>query len=194
MPNNPKLYDQKDIKPLKERYQDVNKNEIKVLGKVWANIENNSGTRELPILIFQRNKIAPLLDVNRLKQLPSKKSIGQTHQTIKRHSHKFPQIVGNKSHNQKHRSKNQIKPDFYLFQQKASSIPYHLQQDVRNELDRIIKSGHLERLETIEDACFVSVVVFTVNKDKTVNIALDVRTLIESCVKKDHACQTRKNY
>ena len=35
MPNNPELYDQKDIKPLNERYQDVNKNEIKFLGKIW---------------------------------------------------------------------------------------------------------------------------------------------------------------
>ena len=39
MPNNPKLYNTKDIKPLKERYRDVNKNEIKFLGKIWADIE-----------------------------------------------------------------------------------------------------------------------------------------------------------
>ena len=29
VPNNPTLYEQKDNRPLKERYQDVNKNEIK---------------------------------------------------------------------------------------------------------------------------------------------------------------------
>ena len=34
MPNNPKLYITKDIKSLKERYQDVNKNEIKFLRKI----------------------------------------------------------------------------------------------------------------------------------------------------------------
>ena len=33
MPNNPKLYNPKDIKTLKERYQDVNKNEIKFFGR-----------------------------------------------------------------------------------------------------------------------------------------------------------------
>ena len=54
----------------------------------------------------------------------------------------------------------------------------------RNELDRLIKSGHLERLETIEDDCFVSPVVITVKKDKTVKIALDARKLNNSCVKK----------
>ena len=33
MPNNRELYNQKDIQPLKERYQDVNENDIKLLGK-----------------------------------------------------------------------------------------------------------------------------------------------------------------
>ena len=39
MPKNLKLYDPKDIKPLKERYQDVNKNGINFFGKIWADIE-----------------------------------------------------------------------------------------------------------------------------------------------------------
>ena len=55
---------------------------------------------------------------------------------------------------------------------------------MKNELDRLIKSGHIERLETIEEDCFVSPVVITVKKEKTVKIALDARKLDESCVKK----------
>ena len=55
---------------------------------------------------------------------------------------------------------------------------------MKNELDRLIKSGHLERLETIEEDCFVSPVVITVKKDKTVKITLYARKLNESCVKK----------
>ena len=54
MPNNPKLYNPKDIHPLKENYQDVNKNEIKFLGKVWANSEYIGETTKRPILITQR--------------------------------------------------------------------------------------------------------------------------------------------
>ena len=80
--------------------------------------------------------------------------------------------------------KIQIKPGCYPIQQKARPIPYHLQDDVKNELDRLIKSGHLERLETIAEDCFVSPVVITVKKDKTVKIALDARNLNESCIKK----------
>ena len=70
MPNNPELYNQRNIKPLKERYQDVNKNEIQFLGKIWADIEYNGKTTKLPILITKRNDITPLLGVNWLKQLP----------------------------------------------------------------------------------------------------------------------------
>ena len=54
----------------------------------------------------------------------------------------------------------------------------------KKELDRLIKAGHLERLETIEEDCFVSPVVITVKKDKTVKIALDARKLNDSCIKK----------
>ena len=70
MPNNLKLCDPKDIKPFKERYQDVNKNEIKFLEKIWADIEYNRKATKLPIPITQKNYITPLFCVNWLKQLP----------------------------------------------------------------------------------------------------------------------------
>ena len=57
-----------------------------------------------------------------------------------------------------------------------------------------MKSGHLERFETNEEDCFVLPVVITVKKDKTVKIAMDARKLHESCVEKDHTCQTWMNY
>ena len=56
IPNNPILYDQKVIKPIeKKRYQGVNKNGIKFLGKKWADIEYNRKTTNLPILITQKS-------------------------------------------------------------------------------------------------------------------------------------------
>ena len=69
MPNNPQLYDQKDIKPLKERYQDVNKNKKKFLGKKWTDIEYSGKLTKLPILITQRSDITPLLGLKWLEQL-----------------------------------------------------------------------------------------------------------------------------
>ena len=70
MPNNPTLYNPENIQPLKERYQDVNKNEIIFLGKVWVDTEYTGKYTKLPLLITKRTDITPLLGVNWLKQLP----------------------------------------------------------------------------------------------------------------------------
>ena len=51
--------------------------------------------------------------------------------------------------------KIQREPACYPIQHKARPIPYHLQDDVKNELNRLICSGHLERLETNGKNCFV---------------------------------------
>ena len=187
MPNNPELYNQKDLKALKERYQDVNKSEIKFLGKVWVDIEYDGKTTKLPILITKRNDITPLLGVNWLKQLPI--TINKIQLDEQTNQSEAIYATFNKLFETNHTIKNievkmQIKPGCYPIQQKARPIPYHLQKDVKNELDRLIKSGHLERLETVEEDCFVSPVVVKVKKDKTVKIALDARKLNDSCVKK----------
>ena len=187
MPNNPKLYNPRDIHPLKERYQDVNKNETKFLGRVWANIEHNGETKKLPILITQRDDITPLQGVNWLKQLPItiNKILLDEHNNQSNEIHtKFHKLFETNHTIKNAEVKIQIKPGCYPIQQKARSKPYHLQKDVKNELDRLIKSGQLERLKTIEEDCFVSPVVITVKKDKTVKIALDARKLNDGCVKK----------
>ena len=47
----------------------------------------------------------------------------------------------------------------------TSTKPYHLEDNVKNELDRLIKFGHWERLETIEGAHCMSPALITVKKD-----------------------------
>ena len=188
MPNNKTIYKPEDIQPLKERYQDVNKNEIKFLETEWVNIEYNNTQTNLSFLITKRTDITPLLGVNWLKQLPItingislNKETNQLETT--RHTN-FKKLFETNHTIKNTEVKIQIKPGCYPIQQKARPIPYHLQDDVKNELDRLIKSGHLEQLETIEEDCFVSPVVITVKKNKTVKIALDARKPNESCMKK----------
>ena len=189
MPNNRTLYNPENIQPLKERYQDVNKNEITFLGKVWVDTEYNGKYTKLPLLITKRTDITPLLGVNWLKQLPitiNKISLdNNTDQSEPTKIHtKFKKLFETNHTIKNAEVKIQIKPGCYSIQRKARPIPYHLQDDVKNELDQLIKSGHLRRLETIEEDCFVSPVVIPVKKDKTVKIALDARKLNDSCIKK----------
>ena len=52
--------------------------------------------------------------------------------------------------------------------QKARPILLHLQEDVGKELERLIKTGHLEKVKHVDEDCFVSPVVITVKNDKSV--------------------------
>ena len=140
---------------MKERYQDVNKNEIEFMGKTWVTVEYNRTSTELPMLITKRNDITPLLEVNWLKQLPitiNKITLdNETDQSVNIYK-KYHKLFTTNHTIQNAEVKIQIKLGCYPIQQKARPIPYHL-QDVKNELNRLIGSGHLERLETIEEDC-----------------------------------------
>ena len=69
-------------------------------------------------------------------------------------------------------------------QQKARPIPLHLQDAVEKEIQKLIASGHIEKLEEVPEDTFISPAVITVKKDKSVKIALDSRKLNENCVKR----------
>ena len=55
MPNNSNLYNVENIKPLKDGYQDVNKNKIKVMEKVWLEMESVYISIKVTPLITKRS-------------------------------------------------------------------------------------------------------------------------------------------
>ena len=80
--------------------------------------------------------------------------------------------------------KIQLKPGTKPVQQKARPIPLHLQDAVEKEIQKLIESGHIEKLEEVPEDTFISPAVITVKKDKSVKIAIDSRKLNESCIKR----------
>ena len=80
--------------------------------------------------------------------------------------------------------KIQLKEDARLVQQKGRPIPIHLQQPVGKEINELIKQGHVEKANNIDENCFVSPAVITVKKDKSVKLALDSRKLNEITIKR----------
>ena len=68
--------------------------------------------------------------------------------------------------------------------QKARPIPLHLQEDVGRELEKLLKAGHLEKVNNVDEDCFVSPVGITVKNDNSVKPALDSRKLNDSCIKR----------
>ena len=101
----------------------------------------------------------------------------------KRVIEKFPDLFKNNTTIKDTEINIQLKPGHYPVKQKARPIPLHLQEDVGKELERLLKTGHLEKVKHVDEDCFVSPVVITVKNDKSVKIALDPRKLNDSCIK-----------
>ena len=81
----------------------------------------------------------------------------------------------------------QLKKDAKPIQQKGRPVPIHFQKSAREELEKLIKSGHLEKADKTTENCFISPAVITIKKDKSVKIALDSRKLNEACIKRKAA-------
>ena len=79
-----------------------------------------------------------------------------------------------------------LKEDAKIIQQKGRPVPIHLQNQVAEEIKRLIKNGYLERATEITEDCFVSPAVITVKKDKSIKIALDARSNEATIEKKAH--------
>ena len=71
----------------------------------------------------------------------------------------------------------QINPGHYPVKQQARPIPLRLQEEVGKELDKLIKTGHIEKVKHVDEDCFVLPVVITVKIDKTVEFLLDSKKL-----------------
>ena len=142
----------------------------------------------MEILITERTDITPLLDMDWMKKL--KLAIGRIQLTETNQSekekviNKFPDLFENNRTIRDTEINIQLKPAHYPVKQKTRPIPLHLQEDVRRELEKLIKARHLEKVNNVDEDCFVSPVVITVKNDKSVKIALDSRKLINSCIKR----------
>ena len=64
MPVDEKILKQTEIQNVKQRYQDINKNEMKFRGKIPANIEYENNKQKMKILITGRSDITPLLGMD----------------------------------------------------------------------------------------------------------------------------------
>ena len=69
-----------------------------------------------------------------------------------------------------------------LTQQKGRRIPIQLQKAVDEEISRLLKEGHIEKINEIKDV-FIQPTVITVKKDRSVKIALDARAFNQAIEK-----------
>ena len=68
LPIDENIMKQTEIQKVKHRYQDVNKNEVKVRGKTPADIAYENNKQKLEILITERNDNTPLVGMDWMKK------------------------------------------------------------------------------------------------------------------------------
>ena len=69
-----------------------------------------------------------------------------------------------------------MKIDAKITQQKERRVSIQLQNQVDEEIDKLLKEGHIEKVDKIQDDVFFSQLK-TVKKDKSMKIALDAKAL-----------------
>ena len=187
MPHDERIMKHTEIQKVTNRYQDVNKNEVKFRRKIPVDIQNENNKQKMEILITERTDITPLLGMDWMKTF--KLPIGRIQLTENNQSekekiiNKFPDLFENNETIKDTEIKIQLKPGHLPVKQKARPVPLHLQEDVGRELEKLINAGRLEKIKDVDEDCFVSPVVITVKSDKSVKIALDSQKLNDSCVK-----------
>ena len=152
-----------------------------------VDIEYENNKQKMQLLITERNDITPLLGKDWLKKF--KLTIGNirlddNNQSEKRQIvEKFPDLFKNNTTIKDAETNIQLKRGHYPVKQKARPIPLHPQEAVEKEIEKLTKSGLLERVKQVDEDCFVSPVVISAKSDKSVKKALNSRKLNDSCLK-----------
>ena len=102
---------------------------------------------------------------------------------VKQIAEEFPNLFKRSGRVNNYKIKIEMKENAKITQQKGRRIPLQLQNQVDKEIENLLKSGHIERVDKINDDVFIQPVVITVKKDRSVKIALDARALNESIAK-----------
>ena len=126
----------------------------------------------MEILIPERTDMTPLLGrycMKNFKLTISKIQLADNNQSEREKIfNKFPDLFENNETIKDTEINIKLKPGHYPVKQKARPIPLHLQRDVGRELEKLRKTGHLEKVKDVDEECFVSPVVITVKSDKSV--------------------------
>ena len=92
-----------------------------------------------------------------------------------------------------HRVKIKLKENARIVQQKGRRIPIQLQNAVDAEIKKLLKDGHIEKINEIKDDVFIQPTVITVKKDRSVKIALDARALNQEIEKDKYQMPNLEN-
>ena len=80
----------------------------------------------------------------------------------------FPKLFKRQGKVNNYKIKINSKLDSKVTQQKGRRIPIQMQKAVDEEIKRLLKEGHIEKIDEIKDDFFIQPTVITVKKDRSV--------------------------
>ena len=103
---------------------------------------------------------------------------------------KYPHLCTRLGRSKNHIAKSIMKKEKMPTQQKGRRVPLHLVEKVQHELQKLIEDKQIICLEKCPDDLFISPVVITVKKDKSIKIALDSKQLTKSIHKNKYQMES----
>ena len=79
-------------------------------------------------------------------------------------------------------------------QLKGRQVPLHLLDSVKTELNRIKDEGHIKKLENCDEDRYISPIVITCEKDKSIKLALDSKFINKQISRTNTKCRKSTNW
>ena len=192
---NPQLKIHPVEKKTRELYCGLTNHTINIIGKVIVRLQSNGWIAdETPFFItsgHERNimgndnlprigiKIAqrqPPLPVNNISR-PELCKLNSNSDTILNLYHKYKGLFNRVGKIPLDRKITHFHSPFKPIQSKGRRVPLHLLDNVKMELNRMEKEGHIVKLNKCDEDCFKSLIVITRKKDGSIKLALDSKLL-----------------
>ena len=175
-----------------DEFLDYNNNRIHILGKVSVTMALNGWAAPAQTSVLSENHHSilgrDLMGTLGLELVQRRKVMGITGEGSSQEEEDYDELqiyfcklysnlstrIG-KIQNAKVRA--ELFENLKTIQQKGRRVPISLQDKVGKEIDRLIKEGHIIKLQECLDKYFVSPVVITVKKDGCLKLALESREL-----------------
>ena len=89
----------------------------------------------------------------------------------------FPGLIKRIGRSINHTVKSKFKTNFTPVHQRGRRVPIHLQKQVEEELKKLQDNGNIIKLDKCSDKNFISPMVITVKRDKTIKLAMDSKII-----------------
>ena len=106
---------------------------------------------------------------------------------------KFPHLCSRLGKSKNHIAKSTLKQDISPYQHKGRRVPLHLTEKVDKEIQHLLNTNQIKKLEKCSDLVFISPVVITVKHDQSIKLALDSKLLNDAIDKNKYQMQSIDN-